>query len=496
MLAEYHHVAADKQEAARLGLLAGIDIELPSIDCYGQPLLDALAAGRIDPALVEVSARRVLSIKFQLGLFENPYVNEERAVEVFNTPAQLELSRELARQSLVLLKNERRLLPLSPALKSIAVIGPSADSVRLLQGDYHYPSHLESLFQHELSADAPAPSERAKDVPWAEHFPQSTTVLEGIRAAVSPQTQVNYAEGCDVTANDRSGFEAAVEAARQSEVAVVVVGDKCGLAKGCTSGESIDCATLILPGVQQALVEAIHATGTPTVVVLLTGRPYAIAWIAENVTAILQAWLPAQAGGSAIADILFGTAAPGGKLPISFPRHVGQVPVYYSHKPSGGRSHWQGNYTDMSTTPLYPFGHGLSYTEFTYSDLQVTPEQVGPAETVSISLTVKNTGALVGDEVVQLYVHDPVASVTRPVKELKGFKRLRLQPGESKRLTFDLDTRHLAFYDRAMQYVVEPGLIEVLIGSSSADIRLRQTFSVVGKTTPAQQVFFTEVRVS
>jgi len=491
---EYHRIAKDKAEAARFGLLAGIDLELPSVDCYGQPLLEALESGAIDVALVEVCVRRVLTAKFELGLFENPYVDEGSVPEVYGTKEQRDLSRELACQSMVLLKNENKLLPLTPTLKSIAVIGPSADSVRLMQGDYHYPAHFESLFIPDVSADAPVAADRMQAVDWAEHFPPSTTVLAGIRAAVSPQTQVHYAQGCDTTATDTAGFAAAVEAAKKAEVAIVVVGDKSGLKKGCTSGESIDSGTLNLPGVQQALVEAVYATGTPTVVVMLTGRPYAISWIAEHVPAVVQAWLPAEAGGEAIAAVLFGQVNPGGKLPISFPRHVGQVPVFYSHKPSGGRTHWQGNYFDMLTTPLYPFGHGLSYTEFAYRDLQLSSERVNAGEHVSISVTVQNTGTRAGDEVVQLYVHDLVASVTRPVAELKGFQRLTLQPGESRQLTFDLDSRHLAFHDRDMRYVVEPGDIEVMVGSSSADIRLRQTFSITGETLPVQQAFFTPVQ--
>jgi beta-glucosidase len=495
MFFSYHKIAQTKEDAARMGLKAGIDAELPTVDCYGEPLLAALKAGTIDSALVEASLRRVLRLKFQLGLFENPYVDAGRAMEVYNTPDQLALSRELVRKSMVLLKNEYALLPLSKALNSIAVIGPSADSVRLLQGDYHYPSHLEGIFDPEVRLDEPAPAERARLIDWSAHFPPSTTILAGIKAAVSSQTAVHYARGCDTTGNDTAGFEAAVTAAKHADVAVVVVGDKSGLALGCTSGESIDSATLELPGVQQDLIEAIHATGTPVVVVLLTGRPYAIPWIAEHIPAVIQAWLPAQEGGAGIADILFGDANPGGRLPISIPRHVGQVPVYYAHKPSGGRTHWQGEYMDLPTTPLYPFGHGLSYTQFSYSDLDISPTQIGPNGIVSIALTLKNVGTVAGDEVVQLYIHDEVGSVTRPVQELKGFIRLKLSPDESRRLTFDLDVRHVAFYDRAMRYVVEPGVIEVQIGSSCHDVKLSGTFTITGAVTTVDQVFSTPVRV-
>ncbi|MEZ4666419.1 MAG: glycoside hydrolase family 3 N-terminal domain-containing protein [Anaerolineae bacterium] len=495
MFVEYHKVAANKQEAARFGLEAGIDIELPGLDCYGQPLLDALNSGTIDMELIETSVRRVLKLKFQAGVFENPYVEEDKAVEVFNTSEQIALSRELARKSIVLLKNENALLPLSQQLKSIAIIGPSADSVRLLQGDYHYPSHLEGIFDPDVSLGAPVSTEKAKKIDWSGHFPKSTTVLHGIQMAVGRNTVIHYEKGCETTGQDRSGFAAAVEAAKQSEVAVVLIGDKSGLTKGCTCGESIDSATLELPGVQQELVEAVYATGTPTVVVLMSGRPYAISWIADHVPAVLEAWLPAQEGGTAIADVLFGTANPGGKLPVTFPRHVGQVPIYYNHKPSGGHTHWQGDYADMTVKPLYPFGHGLSYTQFEYSDLVLNTSTASAEDSLTISCAVKNIGQVAGDEVVQLYVHDIVSSVTRPVKELRGFKRISLEPGETKTVQFTFDVRHMAFYDRTMRYVVEPGKVEVLIGSSSENILLSGSFEITGETSEVEQVYFTPVNV-
>ena len=493
-LVNYHRVARDEVEAARMGLEAGIDIEVPSRDCYGEPLRQALLNGDIDMALVDTSVRRVLKLKFQLGLFENPYVDDEKVVEIFNTPEQLALSRVMAQKSLVLLKNDG-LLPLSKTVKTLAVIGPSADSARLLQGDYHYPSHLEHMFDQHTSDASPSPQQQAIIDNWDEHFPPTVTVLEGIRAVVSAETEIRYAQGCVVNEDDTSGFDEAVAAATGADVAVVVVGDKSGLGKGFTVGETLDSATLILPGAQQALVEAIHATGTPVVLVLTTGRPYNLSWAADHIPAIIQAWLPAQEGGAAVADVLFGDVSPGGKLPVSFPRAVGQVPVYYNHKPSGGRTHWQEDYTDLSTKPLFPFGHGLSYTDFTYSDLSLSHKQATATDVVTISVRVQNTGQSAGDEVVQLYVADPIASVTRPVKMLKGFKRLTLQPGECRAVRFELDLRHLAFYDRQMRYVVEPGEIQVMIGSSSNDIRLSDSLEVTGETTPVEQVLFTPVHV-
>jgi beta-glucosidase len=496
MLVEYHHLTDDKSEAARLALEAGIDVELPAVDCYGQPLLDAIETGRVDMSLVDACVRRILRQKIQFGLFENPFVDTGKVTEVYSTSVSRELSRQLAQKSIVLLKNKDNLLPLRDSLESVAVIGPCADSIRLLQGDYHYPSHLEGILHASENMETPSPHIRDVMADWDDQFPESTTVLDGVRARVSPQTSVNYAKGCDILGDDRTGFDEAISIARAADVAIVVVGDKSGLGIGCTTGEAIDRATLNLPGVQQPLVEAIHATGTPTVVVLLNGRPYALPRIKQNIPAILEAWLPAQEGGKAVADVLFGDVNPGGKLPVSFPQDVGQIPVYYNHKPSGGRSHWYGQYMDMGTDPLFPFGHGLSYTQFEYSDLLITPQAVGPGDEVVIQVKIKNVGAVSGDEVVQLYVRDPVASVTRPVKELKGFKRLTLHSAEQKTVAFQMDVRHLAFYNRQMDYVVEPGKIEVMVGSSSQDIRLHGSFEITGEAVGVEQVFFTRVVIS
>lgn len=493
MFVNYHHIAANKGEAARLALEAGIDVELPAIDCYGAPLLEALERGEIDPELVNIGARRVLRQKFDMGLFENPYVDTGRIPEIYSNPEAISLSRELAGASMVLLKNDG-LLPLSPTLSKIAVIGPSADSPRLMQGDYHYPGHLEGVADLGANAEAPSP-QQVLQVNWDEHFPPSVTVLGAVKARVSAETQVSYARGCDILDPDTSGFAEAVEAAKAADVAIVVVGDRSGLRQGATSGEAIDRATLELPGVQQDLVQAIAATGTPVVLVLFNGRPPVLTAINDQIAAILEGWLPAEQGGNGVVDVLFGDVNPGGKLPVSFPRSVGQIPLYYNHKPSGGRSHWHGSYIDELTTPLYPFGHGLSYTSFEFAALTFSNESVTPTGETVISCDVTNTGAVAGDEVVQLYLYDELASVTRPVKMLKGFQRVTLEPGETQRVSFTIDARHLAFYDRAMRYVVEPGVIQVMIGASSTDIRLGGQFTINGETTEVEQVYTTPVQV-
>lgn len=491
-LVDYHHVAPDTAVAARLGLEAGIDIELPARDCYGEPLRQALERGDVKMDLVDASVARILKLKFDLGLFDDPYVDEHSVLTVYNTPEQRALSRQLAQQSLVLLRNDQ-LLPLPKTLSRIAVIGEHAASARLMQGDYHYPAHFDHMVQSNVSPDAPNPLHAARTgIRWEEHVPASITVLDGIRAAVSAHTEIRYAVGAGPN-SDTSAIDEAVAAASDADIAVIVVGDLSGLGAGCTVGESLDSASLKLPGAQQALIEAVYDTGTPVVLVLITGRPYDLSWADAHLPALIQAWFPAQEGGGAIADVLFGDVSPSGRLPMSFPRSVGQLPVFYNHKPSGGRSNWQGQYIDSPTTPLYAFGHGLSYTQFSYSDLRLSETRITPTGHVTISVNVSNDGQRSGEDVVQLYVTDPVASVTRPVKQLKGFTRIALEPGETRTVHFDLDVRHLAFYNADMQFVVEPGEIGVLIGASSNDIRLQSSFTITGDVTPVEQVFTTRV---
>ncbi|MBT1280218.1 glycoside hydrolase family 3 N-terminal domain-containing protein [Thermoanaerobacter sp. CM-CNRG TB177] len=494
-LYEYHRLASNKKEAAKLALEAGVDVELPSTDCYGLPIKELIEQGDIDIDFVNDAVRRILKAKFLLGLFENPYVDEKRVVEIFDTQEQRQLAYKIAQESIVLLKNESNLLPLKKDLQSIAVIGPNADNIRNMIGDYAYPCHIESLLEmreKDNVFNTPLPEGlEAKDI-----YVPIVSVLQGIKEKVSPKTKVIYAKGCDVISDDTAGFNKAVEIAKQADVAIVVVGDRAGLTDGCTSGESRDRADLNLPGVQEQLVKAIYETGTPVVVVLINGRPMSISWLAEKIPAIIEAWLPGEEGGRAIADVIFGDYNPGGKLPISIPCSVGQLPVYYYHKPSGGRTNWKGDYVESSTKPLYPFGYGLSYTEFLYSNLNISNPKVSTQEgIIEISVDVKNIGKVKGDEVVQLYIHREFLSVTRPVKELKGFKRITLDVGEQKTVIFQLSSEQLGFYNEEMEYVVEPGRVEVMIGSSSEDIRLFGSFEIVGEVKKTDKKFMTQVRV-
>ncbi|MBN2117314.1 MAG: glycoside hydrolase family 3 C-terminal domain-containing protein [Anaerolineales bacterium] len=476
MIHDFHKMAPDKPTAARLALNAGIDVELPTTDYYGQPLRIALEAGEISLELIDTAVCRHLQKKLELGLFENPYVEEDRVYEVFETPEQRSLARELARKSMVLLKNDG-LLPLKKSVKTLAVIGPNAHDGRNLLGDYSYAA-MSSLMQFTK----PENSSFAESDPavLAEYDIKVFTALAGIHEAVSPDTRVLYAKGCDNLEIDRSGFDEAVKTAGQADVVVLVLGDRSGMIPSCTTGETRDSVDLCLPGVQEELARAVLATGKPVVVVLVNGRPLAIPWLDESANAILEAWLPGEEGGRAIADVLFGDVNPGGKLPITFPRHVGQVPTFYNYKPSGMHSHWYVDYVSEKVTPLYPFGHGLSFTSFAYSDLSLTEKHAAEGESIGISLKVANSGPVAGDEVVQLYIRDEYACTPRPVKELKGYVRLTLQPAETRTVTFHLPVNRLAFYDEDLNLILEPGRIDVMIGSSSEDIRLCGAFEVTG----------------
>ncbi|MBZ5545314.1 MAG: glycoside hydrolase family 3 C-terminal domain-containing protein, partial [Acidobacteriia bacterium] len=418
--------------------------------------------GRTSIETVDRAVRRVLEQKFRLGLFENPRVDAVRAMQIVHAKEHQELALRAAREGIVLLKNDRNVLPLNKNLQSIAVIGPNANAPRNQLGDYT----TDRVLQHIV------------------------TVLEGIQKSVSPQTQVVFANGCDVLGSDKSGFAEATRAAKKSDVAIVVVGeqqeqahsgDRSDAKNRPTVGEGFDVASLDLTGMQEDLIKAVAETGTPTIVVLINGRPLSIRWTAESVPAILEAWEPGERGGEAVAEVLFGDYNPGGHLPITIPRHVGQLPVYYNFKPSKAywiKEGWGERYVDMPASPLYAFGYGLSYTQFAYSNLRIDPPESGPAGTARVSVDVKNIGARTGDEVVQLYIHDVLGTVSTPVKQLRGFQRLSLRPGETKTVDFALGTEDLSLLNRDLHWVVEPGDFEIMVGSSSEDIRAKGVLHV------------------
>jgi beta-glucosidase len=454
----YEHIVPTQKEAGALGLRAGVDLNITYEPAYMGPLIENVEEGRVPIALVDRAVRRVLEQKFALGLFEHCEVDPEQAVNIVRSKQHQELALRTAREGIVLLKNDNHLLPLKKDLGSIAVIGPNADEVRNQLGDYS-PS---VILQHVV------------------------TLREGIKGKVSPSTRVVYVKGCGILSPDKSGFPEAVRAAKNAGVAIVVVGeqqedgdDREGV-EHRTDGEGHDVASLDLTGVQEDLVKAVYETGTPTIVVLINGRPLSTRWTAEHVPAIVEAWEPGERGGEAVADVLFGDYNPSGRLAITIPRHSGQLPAYYNYKPS--KAYWMHEegrgYADMPASPLYPFGYGLSYTTIDYSNLRIAPAQIHPGGNARISVDVKNLGSRAGEETVQLYIHETLAPVSTPVKRLRGFERVALEPGETKTVTFTLTPEDLQLLDQDMRWVVVPGDFEIMVGRSSQDIPLKGTLKV------------------
>ncbi len=486
MLKEHHHVAATRGEAARLALSAGLDMELPTVDCYGEPLKAEIEAGRVPLQVIDTAVRRVLRLKFQLGLFERPYVDAAAANSAFQTPEQRSLARQAAAESTILLSNDG-VLPLAPTVKRVAVIGPGADDERLLQGDYHYPAHLELIYaapQNVQAEELMVPQARGSYAP-GPYFTPHVTPLAGLRAALGKDVEVSYAKGCEVLGDDRSGFAEAVQVAREADVAVVVVAGRSGLLRPVTVGEGNDATNLDLTGVQQELVEEIAETGTPLVAVVLSGRIHTLSAVAGRANALLQVFPPGEEGGNGLADVLTGKVNPSGRLPVSLPRSVGQVPNHVGHRAGGDRAMFFGDYIDSPTSPLFAFGHGLSYTTFAYRDLTI--QATHTAEPVGISIEVCNSGERSGSEVVQLYCRDEVASVARPSRMLLGFARLFLTPGQARRVTFTVHPSRLAFYDPSMRFVTEPGAFTFSVGASSADIRAEQMVTLDGHVAEFRQ---------
>jgi beta-xylosidase len=477
-LQRLHHVAADAAEAAGLALAAGVDVELPAVHCYGSPLIVAVRSGAIPESLVDRAATRVLRQKCELGLLDPDWSPVPAALAGdgagdpdcvrgtvdLDPPANRALARQLAEESIVLLANDGT-LPL-PAPARVAVVGPLADTVTGLFGCYSFPSHVGS--QH---ADLPTGID-------------ARTPLRAIRTGL-PDASVTYAAGCGVDDSDASGFEAAVSATAEAEVCVAVLGDRAGLFGKGTSGEGCDAEDLRLPGVQARLLEALVATGTPVVLVLLTGRPYALGAVADRLAAVVQAFFPGEEGGPALAGVLSGRVCPSGRLPVSVPRHSGGQPATYLAPALGHRS----GVSSVDPTPLYPFGHGLSYTTFSWDDVRVDGGPGTPTGAVelpvdgalTLSLTVCNTGDRAGAEVVQLYLHDPVAQVTRPVVRLIGYARVQLDPGQARRVDFRVHTDLTSFTGRAGQRIVEPGDLELRLSASSTDHRHTVALRLVGE---------------
>ena len=461
-LESLHRVAGTPAESAHVALAAGIDVELPSLRSYGDALVTAVRTGDVPESLVDRAARRVLTQKCELGLLDEDWRPEPDGGPIdLDSPGNRALARRLAQESVVLLDNPDGLLPLAADTR-IAVVGPRASDALAMLGCYSFPSHvLPSHPKTPVGVDIP-------------------TLLESLRAEL-PDAKVTFAEGCDTSAPGTGGFEEAVARTAEADVCVAVLGDRAGLFGGGTSGEGCDVAELQLPGVQAELMDALVSTGVPVVLVLLTGRPYALGRWDGRLAAVVQAFFPGEEGGPAVAGVLSGRVTPSGRLPVSVPRERGGQPWTYLQPPLG----LAGEVSNLDPTPLYPFGHGLSYTSFAWEDFEEgsagDAAEIGTDGSYEVSVTVRNTGARAGAEVVQLYLHDPVASVTRPDVRLIGYERLELAPGAARRVTFRFHADLSAFTDRAGRRVVEPGALELRLGASSADVRHTAHVRIVGE---------------
>ena len=468
MLYTFHHITKDADGAALLGMDAGVDVEAPTPDVYAQ-LLKLVKAGKIKEAAIDSAVTRILTAKFKARLFEKPLVDTKQLKTRVHTPTHVALSQQIAEESIILLKNDNQLLPLNmDKLKSLAVIGPNANQVQY--GDYSSTRDSRS----------------------------GTTILDGIKLLVGDKVKVNYAKGSDLSSMDKSGFAEAVTTAKNSDAVVVVLGTTSVVFSGIgwnghapegepkdpfTCGEGYDVSDISPQGVQRELLQEIYKTGKPVILVLVHGRPWSISWEKDNVPAILEAWYPGEKGGNAVANILFGKVNPSGRLNVSIPQSTGHIPVFYNrvnsnkgfyHNPGSVSKPGQ-DYVFASTDALFPFGYGLSYTTFKYSDLKVSKPIFGKKERVEVSVSITNTGKAEGKEVVQMYLGNKINSVTTPVMALKGFDKISLKPGETKTVKFTITPEDIAIWNTQMKWVTEPGTFDVMIARSAEEVVLKQT---------------------
>ncbi|QSB26830.1 beta-glucosidase BglX [Flavobacterium sp. CLA17] len=451
-----HGYSKDLKAAALSAITAGSDMDMES-NAYRYNLAELVKEGKVSVDLIDDAVKRILRKKFELGLFEDPYrySDEKRAEKVLNNPENRKAAREVAEKSIVLLKNDNETLPLSKNLKTIAFIGPMVKEYKANMGFW------------------------SVELPDLDYEKWVVSQWDGLQNKVGKSTKLLYAKGCEVEGDNKEGFAEAVATAKQADVVILSIGEKRDM-----SGEAKSRSDLHIPGVQEDLVKAIQATGKPVIVLVNAGRPLIFNWTADNVPAIVYTWWLGTEAGNAIADVLFGDYNPSGKLPMTFPREVGQIPIYYNHFSTGrppadeNSKGYVSSYIDLKNSPKFPFGYGLSYTKFNYSDLKLSSTKIKSNETIKVSFQLSNTGKVAGEEVVQLYLKDKFGSVVRPVLELRDFQKVKLNAGESKTIEFTIDKEKLSFYNDKLEWIAEPGDFEVMIGSSSADIKLKSDFEL------------------
>lgn len=452
-----HGYSKDLKEAAYSAITAGSDMDMES-NAYRYNLAALVKEGRVSIDLIDDAVKRILRKKFELGLFDDPYrySDEKRAEKALNNPEHRKAAREMAEKSIVLLKNENQTLPISKNVKTIAFIGPMVKEYKENMGFW------------------------SVELPEVDYNKWIVSQWDGLQNKVGKNTKLLYAKGCEIEGTNKDGFAEAVATAKQADVVILSIGERRDM-----SGEAKSRSDLHLPGVQEDLVKAVMATGKPVVVLINAGRPLVFNWTADNVPAILYTWWLGTEAGNAIANVLFGDYNPSGKLPMTFPREVGQIPIYYNHFSTGrpakdeNATNYVSAYIDLKNSPKYPFGYGLSYTTFDYSGLKLSSTKIKSNETIKVSFQLTNSGKVAGEEVAQLYLKDKFGSVVRPVLELRDFQKVKLNAGESKTIEFTIDKEKLSFYNDKVEWVAEPGDFEVMIGTSSADIKLRSDFELV-----------------
>lgn len=452
-----HGFAKDGKEAAFLAITAGCDMDMES-NAYRNNLAQLVKENKVPISLIDDAVSRILYKKYELGLFEDPFrfCNAERENKELNNPDHVKAAREIGAKSIVLLKNNNNLLPLSKDTKTIAFIGPLVKEHKANKGFW------------------------SVDIPGIDYDKLIVSQWEGLQNKVGKNTKLLYAKGCEIEGDNRDGFAEAIEMAKKADVVIMSIGERSDM-----SGEAKSRSDIHIPGVQEELVKAIQATGKPVVVLINAGRPLVFNWTADNVPAILYTWWLGSEAGNAIADVLFGDYNPSAKLPMTFPREIGQIPIYYNHFNTGRpaltetASNYVSAYIDLKNSPKFPFGYGLSYTSFQYSDLTLSNPKMKSNENIEVTLNISNTGKVAGEEVVQLYLRDKVGSVVRPIIELKDFQKIKLNAGETKTIKFIIDKEKLSFYNQELEWVAEPGDFDLMIGASSADIRLKDSFEML-----------------
>lgn len=452
-----HGYSKDLKAAALSAITAGSDMDMES-NAYRYHLADLVKEGKVPVELIDDAVKRILRKKYELGLFDDPYKysDQKRADKALNNPEHRKAALDVAQKSIVLLKNENETLPLSKNLKTIAFIGPMVKEYKENMGFW------------------------SVELPEVDYNKWIVSQWDGLQNKVGKNTKLLYAKGCEVDGDNKDGFAEAVATAQQADVVILSIGERRDM-----SGEAKSRSDLHLPGVQEDLVKAIQATGKPVVVLVNAGRPLIFNWTADNVPAIVYTWWLGTEAGNAIANVLFGDYNPSGKLPMTFPREVGQIPIYYNHYSTGrpakneDSKNYVSAYIDLKNSPKFPFGYGLSYTKFNYSDLKLSSTKINSNETIKVSFQLSNVGKVAGEEVVQLYLKDKFGSVVRPILELKDFQKVKLNAGESKTIEFTIDKEKLSFYNDKLEWIAEPGGFEVMIGASSADIKLKSDFELL-----------------